>query len=241
MTIVITGAAGGIGGAIVDLALERGLAVIAHDLDAAAIADRPGVQRVGGNLLDAGDRAALADAVGDHEIHAAIAAHGIAGDGALADLRSDRVRAIMSVNFATIPMLFATLRPALRDGGGAFVAIASQASLRAERDNGAYCASKWAVIAWVQAVSAAAWREDKVRVRALCPGRTHSPLLETAMAGFAAAAGEEPAAYRQRILDGIPLHRFAAQRETASAALHLASRDGGRPTILANTGGEVPF
>lgn len=55
MTILVTGGGGGIGRAVVELALERGHEVIAHDLDDAALSGLQGADIVAGrsSILEA--------------------------------------------------------------------------------------------------------------------------------------------------------------------------------------------
>jgi NAD(P)-dependent dehydrogenase (short-subunit alcohol dehydrogenase family) len=234
MTVLVTGAAGAIGAAVVARLASDDHRVIAHDLRAAEpAADAGRVSAISGDLGDEGGLAAqLADL--DATLDAVIAAHGVDGSGSLADLDDAYVRRVLAVNAASLPSLLETTRPHLRRPA-AFVVIGSQAGLVGEPDNVAYCASKFAVHAWAAAASDAA-----VAVRVLAPGCTESPLLYDAQARFAAAQGVSAAHFVAERRDRIPLRRFAATHQTAAAAVYLAGLDGGRrPALLAATGGEV--
>lgn len=233
MTVLVTGAAGAIGAAIVARLASEGRRVIAHDLRTPTVEPGGAVTWMSGDLGDV-DRlgAQLADL--DTVLDAVIAAHGVDGSGALAALDDAYVRHVLAVNAASLPGLFATTRTHLRRPA-AFVVVGSQAGLVGEPDNVAYCASKFAVHAWASAASDAA-----VAVRVLAPGCTESPLLYEAQARFAAAQGVPAQRFVAERRAGIPLRRFAAPGQTAAAAVYLAALDGGpRPALLAATGGEV--
>lgn len=148
------------------------------------------------------------------------------------------MRTILTVNAATIPAVYQAVADTLRRRRGRFVVITSQAALRGERDNAAYCAAKWAAQAWLTA-QVAAEGPGGVAVRALCPGRTLTPLLEDSMNGVAAAQRKSVEQYTAEILTVVPLARFARTAEIAAAALYLAE-PGLRPAVLAVSGGEVP-
>lgn len=231
MSVLVTGAGGAIGGAVVARLRQRGRDVIAHDLRPPA-EPLDGVRQLEG---DVGDGAALAAALAGMgaELEAVIAAHGVDGSAALADLDDAFVRRVMSVNAASLPRLLEAVRPRLADGAP-FVVVGSQAGLVGEPDNAAYCASKFAVHAW-----ALAPRDDGVVVRVLAPGCTETPLLFAAQERFAAAQGVPAQEFIDARRARIPLQRFARVDETAAAAVWLAEADGPRPRLLAATGGEV--
>lgn len=242
MRVLVTGAAGAIGSAAVALLADAGHRVIAQDLEPRAL-DRLGdsaPERVAGDLRSHDHLDAVSRTVAAGPLDAVIAAHGVPGAGALAGMSHERLRLILEVNAGSIPALLAATLETLRDGGGAFVAVASQAALRGEPDNAVYCASKWSVRAWVQSIAPHLSAEG-VFVRALCPGRTEGPLLERALEGFAAEAGLTVPEYVEGILALIPLGRYATTGETAAAAVYLADRSPARPTVLATSGGEVPW
>jgi len=233
MTALVTGAAGAIGAAIVARLVEDGHDVVAHDLRPPQVdPDGRGVTGISGDLSDSGR---LGDQISELGVtlDAVIAAHGVDGSAALADLDDAFVRRVLRVNAASIPSLLEAVRPHLRRPA-VFVTVGSQAGLVGEPDNAAYCASKFAVTGWALASS-----DDDVTVRLLCPGCTESPLLYAAQERFAAAQGVPAETFIAERRARIPLQRFAAVRETAAAAVYLAAPDGPRPVLLAATGGEV--
>lgn len=237
MTVLVTGSAGAIGKACVERFLSDGHEVVAHARDAALWSGLRGVTPVSGDLLEDRCLERLARAVDGAELRAVVAAHGIAGSANVEDCHEDFVSRVLDVNFRTIPRLFRAVTPALERAGGAFIAVASQAALAGEAGNVAYCAAKFAVVGWVNAMAATA---TGVSLPALCPGATNSKLLVAAQQRFAAAAGVSPGQYYRDRAKQISIGRYGEPEEIAGAAAYLA---GGlpRPRVLAVTGGDVLY
>lgn len=242
MTVLVTGAGGAIGGAVARELLLAGREVLAQDLREETLADLAGegAATVAGDLRAPAGRAALAAALEAGPLEGVVAAHGVPGSVPLAQLDEAVVRRILTVNAATIPVLYALAEARLADARGAFVAIASQAGLRGEPGNAAYCASKFAVVGWARAIAPAALARG-IRVRALCPGRTESPLLTAGHTGFAERLGISLEAFESHQRTLIPAGRFGRPEELARAARLLLDARGAGPVVLAVTGGEVPW
>jgi NAD(P)-dependent dehydrogenase (short-subunit alcohol dehydrogenase family) len=238
VTVVVTGAAGGIGAAVVRQVLARGERVIAQDLTPAATG---GVTWVAGDLLEPETGAALVAAMRADPPAALVAAHGMDGSGALCDLSDDFVRRVVAVNAVTVARLYDVFARLEEPRPRAFVAVASQAGLVGEAGNAAYCASKFAVVGWLRALAPRAAAQHGIHLRALCPGCTDTPLLRSALERFASAAGTSVEAFTAARKQGIAIGRFADVRETAAAALYLADHAAGAPVTLAVTGGEVLY
>jgi NAD(P)-dependent dehydrogenase (short-subunit alcohol dehydrogenase family) len=241
MKLLVTGGSQGIGRSVVLQALAAGHDVLAHGRDEAALAELAahGAHTIVGDLREKATLDALADRSGELGIDSVVASQGVGGDGALTTVTNERIRLVMEINTVSVIKLYSALRSSLLEKHGTFVVIASQASLRPERFDSAYCASKWAVLHWVEAI-APLESAHGVSVRAICPGRTETALFDQAMAGFAAAAEMPLDEYTEMILELIPLRRFAPVEETAAATLFMAAH-APRPTVLAETGGEVPY
>lgn len=105
----------------------------------------------------------------------------------------------------------AAMKPRRR---GAIVNTSSIAGLRGFPGLAAYTASKHAIVGLTRsaALDAAAWG---IRVNCLCPGTTHTPMMERQMR--TRPGGE------QTTLARIPLGRFATPAEQAQAAAWLLS------------------
>jgi NAD(P)-dependent dehydrogenase (short-subunit alcohol dehydrogenase family) len=240
VTWLVTGAAGGIGAATVELLTERGEAVLAQDLDAERLGrlQGGGVERLAGDLTSRAFLDELARRCVERGVRSAVAAHGIEGTGALHSLSAEQVRRVLAINASSIPALVDALWPALTSTRGALVAVVSQAGLVGEANNTAYSASKFAIMGWLRRARGPA-AASGISLRALCPGCTRTPLLMDAFARFARAEGRTVEEFERSRTAQISTGRLAEPAETAAAALYLAEPDQPRPDVLAVTGGEV--
>jgi len=238
VTALVTGAGGAIGAAIVRQLLSEGHRVIAQDVRAESLTQFSGTNAstVVGDLLDAECADQLGKALAQEAIDRVIAAHGIDGSGALAGTDQAFVRRVMAINAATIPALLAITRRALSASGGVFMIIDSQAGLVAERDNVAYCASKFAIVGWARLMRPVLAAEG-IQLRLFCPGCTETPLLFAAQERFAAAQGLEPDFFLRQRRE----QRFARVEQSAAGACYLATPGITAPFVLAATGGEVLY
>jgi NAD(P)-dependent dehydrogenase (short-subunit alcohol dehydrogenase family) len=236
--VLVTGARGGIGEAVVDVAVERGYRVLAHDIvpvaDTTAQADR--VSSIAGDLLDPEHIASLRSHLAAQPLQAVIASHGVEGAGAVAALRPERVERNMAINFSAVVALYEGLRDLLEAGRGTFVVVVSQAGLVGEEANAAYCASKFAVVGWARSAA-----RRGARIRLLCPGCVETPMLHAAIARTAEAMGVSAQDLYDELMEGIGLRRPARPREMAAAAVALAELGTDSPVTAAVTGGEVLY
>jgi NAD(P)-dependent dehydrogenase (short-subunit alcohol dehydrogenase family) len=218
-TVLITGAANGIGLSIAQLFAERGgkLALFDKSPQIAEAAKKFGAQ-ARGLELDIVDDAAAARAVATivaefGRIDVLINNAGIGGvfpaeSTAIADWRR-----IIDVNLSGQYFVAREVgRHMLERGGGRIVMMASQAALIGLDGHAAYSASKAGVLGMVR-VMALEWGGRGVTVNAISP-----TVVETRMA-VVDWSGEKG----QRARAEIPVGRFAQPREIAFAALYLAS------------------
>lgn len=182
--VLVTGAASGIGTAMVERLLAAGARVTACDVDAPGLAALE--QRVEGTLVtalcDVGDAEQAQAAVRDHTdkygtLDVLFNNAGIMDDYApISELDDEQYARVMHVNIdGAMRMARAALRVMLPQGGGAIVNTASAAALRGGRAGGAYTISKHAVIGLTRSI-AAMHAEDGVRCNAVCPGNTDTGL-----------------------------------------------------------------
>lgn len=235
MKALVTGAAGGIGSAVVQAFEKGGHGVLRQDMRAPA--DGPG-DFVVGNLADDGVLAELARRVEDDEIDCVVAAHGVAGAVDLRSISAEQTQFVMTANTVSVLKLYEAVASLLRQRAGAFVVVASQAGLVGEANNGVYCASKFALVGWARA-QARADAGAAPRLRVLCPGATETRLLVEAFQGMADSAGtsyEEVLGAREAAIPGGRLGRPA---ELGSAAVWLAGLTTPSCIVAAVTGGEV--
>lgn len=214
-SVIITGAASGIGRAAVDVFAASGAAVVAADVNgdgAIEAANAVGGRAVVGDVADAAFWVdALVAAAELAPLGAAYLNAGIYGDGGpIAEVDLDVAAAVLRTNVlgvltgtqATAPVLAA-------NGGGAIVATASVGGLVAFDGNPIYSASKHAVVGFVGAESGRL-AETGVRLNAVCPSIVDTPMTSQAF------GAELPAESRAQLI---------TPTRIAETALDLATED----------------
>ncbi len=147
---------------------------------------------------------------------------GVAGAGMIVDMAYDDWRRIVSVN---LDGAFLTLRAALRamTDGGAIVATASAAGIKAEAGVAAYGASKAGLIHLVK-VAAKEAAARRIRVNAVAPAGVETPVWDAVpMFAVRAAAIGRDAAFAELAAMGTPLGRYAKPEEIAAQIAFLLS------------------
>lgn len=174
--VVVTGAASGIGASCVEVLRAQGAIVVGWDLAGTPEADPV-------DLTDADAARAAADAVvADHgAVHALVNCAGaITENLPLEQVPPQDFRTCFEVNVMGIVHASQALHSALTAARGSIVNIASQAALVSLPDQSAYSASKGAVSALTRSM-AIDWALAGVRVNAICPGFTLTPMAKQQM------------------------------------------------------------
>lgn len=237
---LVTGAAGGIGRAVVRLLAEQGAVVAAVDLDTAELWDTVGKLTaeslpVRGHPADVTSSAEVEAVVGAVEeqlgpIDYLVNAAGVLRLGEVTDLSDQawyltfavNANGVFFVSRAVVSRMVARRR-------GAIVTIASNAAGTARSHMAAYAASKAAAIAFTKCMGLEVARYG-IRCNVVAPGSTDTPMLHGMHHGgnaVAASVAGDPDAYRT----GIPLGKVASPEDVAHAVRFLLSDEAGHITL----------
>lgn len=226
--VLVTGAASGIGAATANRLAESGAdRLVLADLDDGKLRDIAGTLKCDTALLvgDVTDEALWERADLSGLTHAVVNA-GIGAGGAIEELGFAEWRRVLSVN---LDGAFLTLRAAMRairatGKGGAIVATASAAGVKAEPGIAAYGASKAAVIQLAK-VAAKEGAAANIRVNAIAPGGVETPIWGDVpfFRDLVARTDSEAAAYEAMAKMATPLGRYARPEEIAAQIAFLLS------------------
>ena len=213
--VLVTGATGGIGSAIVHQLQESGADVFATDLTGPE-----GVFR--GDVSSEGDvAAAFREAAAGGTVTDVIHAAGICLTSPVAQLELEDWRRVLDVNLTGAFLVGREAARALPDGGN-LVFIASVAGLTGDPFFGAYCASKFGVVALTQ-VLARELGHRQIRVNAVCPGGVRTAMSAETIRGDAERLGRKEDDLRSLYESDSFLNRWADPGEVADACLFLLS------------------
>ncbi|GAA4400550.1 SDR family NAD(P)-dependent oxidoreductase [Tsukamurella soli] len=208
---VVTGAASGIGAAIVAALHESGWTVAGLDLQPS-----PGVDL--GLACDVSDADAVAAAVGRiaaelGPVETLVSAAGHYEYCPVANITDERWNRMLSVHLGGLVNTVRAVLPGMLDrGDGAVVAIASELAIGGTDSEAHYSAAKGAMLGFVRSLGAEV-ADAGVRVNAVAPGPTDTPLL--------------PAPQRTpEYLAALPARRLGRPDEIAQAVRFLVDEGG---------------
>lgn len=228
---LITGAAGGIGGATLQRFVAGGWKVAAVDIDTIAATDD--VLPIRADLSDVEQcrRAVFEAAQWAGRLDAVVNAAGVWTEGPSdATTESDWDR-VIDLNLKGLYFVCAAAIPHLTASRGCIVNMSSDAGVQGNAGAAVYCASKGGVTNLTRAL-ALELAPAGVRVNAVCPGDVDSPMLRGQ-----AAASPDPDAYLDKLLRGYPQAasaRFIEPTEIAELIWFLC-----QPFATAITGANI--
>ena len=225
-TVLVTGAAQGMGRAIAERFLENGAAVVMFDLDpheleraATDLAELGPVVVVSGDVATRDDvRRAVDTCIEEFgSIDVLVAQAGIGDLCPLLEIDDERWQRMLQVNLTGV---FLSVQEAGRamaaaGRGGAMVVTSSTNAFFVEQHTAHYSATKGGTLTFVRN-AALDLAEYGIRINTICPGiirtRLGTPLIDDPVAG-------------PEYLKRVPLRRFGEPREIAATVLFLASDD----------------
>jgi 3-hydroxybutyrate dehydrogenase len=218
---LVTGASGGIGGAVSDRLQADGFDVLRVDLEggdhSADLSTREGNK---GAVDAALERFGRLDVI--------VANAGLQHVAPIEEFPEDKWDALIAI-MLTSPFLLARYGwPALKASGqGRFIAIASAHALAASPYKSAYVSAKHGVLGLVKTL-ALEGAPDGVCATAVCPGYVRTPLVERQIPDQAKSHGiSEEEALEQVILEPHAVKRLIEPEEVANVVAFLAGEAGG--------------
>ena len=217
---LVTGAAGGIGRAIVNRLRAEGARV--------AVADQHNTE-LEGDILLPGDLTDPAycdglcqqalEAMGQLDI--VINNAGIITRGPVTSTSDDDFKLSLAVNVEAPFRLCRAAIPLMKNGG-AIVNTASCWGIRPGPDHAVYCMTKAAIASLTQCMGRDHAHQG-IRINAVCPNEVDTPMLRT---GFE-IRGFDPDTAIQELDKTVPLGRVAMPEDIANVVCFLASSDAG--------------
>lgn len=219
-SVIVTGAASGIGFEMARLFRAEGANVTAADLDPGGVPD--GCEPATVDVSDADDMASLVAGVIDRagRIDVLCSNAGIGSTATAVSCSVEEWDRVFAVNARGVFLGAHEVLPhMLAAGSGVIINTASVGGLVGLRDRAAYCASKGAVIAFTKQV-ALEYAGTGVRCCCLCPGTVDSPWV-----GRLIDEADDPDERRRQLVARQPMGRLGTPTEVAKAALYVASDD----------------
>ena len=266
-TVIVTGAARGIGRGIAEAYAQAGANVVVADLG--SLAAKPAadwlyslsaqtelertadeISESGGSCtaidVDVSDRASCRNLV-DISLEAfggldiVVNNAGVIQTGPIADFAESDWDRVFAVNVKGIFLMSQAAIPYLKKNGGVIINIASVAGKKGFPLMGAYCASKFAAIGLTQSM-AAELAESSIRVNAICPGHVDTAMWFDHLSKSESRRRQygtdtDEDTYNAIVQDLVPLGREQTPKDIAEAALYLSRADNVTGISLSVAGG----
>jgi 3-oxoacyl-[acyl-carrier protein] reductase len=226
-TALVTGATGGIGGAIAAGLHAQGAHVVLSGTREAVLADVAGrlgerVSTVTANLSDAAAVDALVDAAeaaAGNPLDILVANAGITRDGLILRMKDEDWEAVIRVNLESYFRLArAAVKGMMRRRSGRIIGITSVVGVMGNPGQTNYAASKAGMIGFSKALAQEVATRN-ITVNCVAPGFIESPMTD--------ALNEQQKA---GVLAKVPAGRLGSGDEIAAACVYLASTEAGYVT-----------
>ena len=236
--VLVSGAGGGIGAAVVQRFAVAGWRVVATDIDGGALERIAGdgvIARVRGDIRSVDTcRDIVAQAVAAAgRLDALVNAAGVWREGPVEECSEEDFDAVVDVNLKGTFFMCSAAIPHLRATQGAIVNVSSDAGHQGNLGAAAYCASKGGVTIFTKAL-ALELAPHGVRANVVSPGDVDTPMLRFQAERY---GGGDPQAYLAGLLAKYPQGgraRFIRPAEIAELVLYLCSS-----AALAITGADL--
>jgi 2-hydroxycyclohexanecarboxyl-CoA dehydrogenase len=233
---IVTGGGRGIGRAICVNMAKEGATVAIPDINPDAAKETADmIKRDGGEAMalkadvtrKAEVRAMVADVLKAYgHVDVLVNNAGIDIKGAVTELEESTWDTIMDLNLKAVFLCTQAVLPSMIERRyGRIINISSMAGKTGEPFTSPYCASKFGVIGFTQAVALEVGKHN-ICVNAICPGPVETELIKQSVAQAAELKGMDPEEFFQSFyIDPTPLGRIARPLDIARAAVFLASED----------------
>lgn len=219
-TILVAGAAGGIGSALATHLATRGARLILTDLDPERVRKPDNTECVVApmDVTDEGSIAHAVDTALQHygQLDGVLNAAGILTIGSALDLTEEAFQATLDINLKGPFLLSRVAARAMCSDGGAIVHLASISAKMSNANYAAYASSK-AGLAHLVRVLGREWADRGITVNAIGPA-----IIET---GMTSPHLDDPD-FQQRYLDQIPMGRMSTPDDLIGTVILLLSSAG---------------
>ena len=231
---IVTGAASGIGQAVACRIAAEGGGVVLADIDESGMHETTvAIEKEGGRCVTLSadvtkpdfpkQAVALAEsALG--RVDGCVAAAGIIKIRGIAEVTPREWETVLQLNLTSVFFLARAVAEAIKtaDHGGAIVNLSSTSAHGARPNNVDYGVSKLGVD-HVTRTLALEYAPSNIRINAISPGVTDTPMWRAVDHNRGAYLGLKPGELTKKMIESIPMHRVGQPEEIAALAAFLLS------------------